>query len=145
VPAILAGVAFFVVKEPLPDTVNIWEKAGVPEQSACCGSKRLKMIVPVGWKPPDTVPVSLRTTVPAEPPALGVVLRDGAAVATDTVSSPQDVEAPLLLASPLYVAVQLQVPVVLAGVGLVVVAESSVTGTVCVNAGVPEQLACCGS
>jgi hypothetical protein len=44
--------------------------------------------------------MSSSTTMPIVPPALGVVVRDGAAL-TDTVSCPQALEAGLLLVSPL--------------------------------------------
>ena len=63
-----------------------------------------------GWYPPASTPVSLRTTLPAVPPELGVVERVGDAVETETVSEPHGDATPLLAVSPLYVAVQLQVP-----------------------------------
>ncbi len=79
------------------------------------------MIDPPGWKPPPTVAVSLSTTVPTVPPELGLVLNVGEAFTTATVSTPQALEAGLLLASPLKLAVQYQVPAMLAGVVLAVV------------------------
>ena len=58
------------------------------------------MIDPPGLSPPETLPVSLSTTVPTEPPRLGIVVNVGDALVTITVSWLQALVAPSLLASP---------------------------------------------
>ena len=75
--------------------------AAVPEHVASFGPKRLKVMVPVGLNPPESVAVSW-----IEPPRVmaadAVVDRVGVAgvTTTDSLAAPQALVAELLLASP---------------------------------------------
>src|SRR5713101_355500 len=96
----------------VPDTNAIVPPVkSVPEQLLPVNT--LKVTVPPGLKPPDTVALAL-----AEFPTMIVVADSdsaamGAAFPTVRVSVPQALDANWLLASPLYTACQLKVPVLL--------------------------------
>jgi hypothetical protein len=76
---------------------------------ASLGGNKLNVTDPVGAYPPARVAVSVKVT-PIPPPAPGVVLIVGLACVTTTGSDAQVLVAVLLFPSPLYVAVQCQVP-----------------------------------
>jgi hypothetical protein len=81
-------------------------KSGAAVQVVSVGPYRVKVTVPVGWNVPVTLAVSW-SVMPGAPPAEAAVVTDVGSLPTVTCSSVQAVETLLLLASPLYLAIQL--------------------------------------
>ena len=87
---------------PLPATVLVEVKIGVPVQVGLAGPNRVKVMVPVGATPPDRVALS-EMVPPTCTGAEAVVTMAGVALLTVEVSfwAPQALTTGLLLASPL--------------------------------------------
>ncbi len=85
----------------MPETATEPVKIGALEQPASFGPYSLKVIVPVGEKPPASVAVS-RTEPPITIPAEAVVeiVGEAAETTTDSLAALQAEEAPLLFGSP---------------------------------------------
>jgi hypothetical protein len=108
------------------------------------GPNTVKVIVPVGLKPPDSTALSLTVPPAAVPDAEAVVTINGAADANVTASpgAPQAEEAAALFASPEYETSKLYWPAPAVGNGpeLYVPFPVTVTVEVCAAVGVPVHV-----
>ncbi len=87
---------------PLPATVTVEVKIGVPVQVGLSGPKRLKVMVPVGLKPPERVATSLTGWPNATGGATWVTMAGWSWVTTVvSLGAPQGLVEPALLTSPL--------------------------------------------